>query len=307
MIAIVGDSFVDVLAGVERLPVWGQDTPCHTPIQMQPGGSALNTATQLAHLHGPQVEFFTGLGTDAFGDILVRHLAKHGVTLHSPVLPDVPTGVWIVLTGGGDRGFVTHYGAARVFTVDHINKERLFQAQHIHIGGFYSVPGLIPGLVDLLRDARSRGITLSLDTNYDGSEEWTHLDDILPLLDVFLPNEVEAMLISKRPSVKEAMDYFASVSPHLLTVLKVGGDGVRAHCARTKTNFEFGGIPATILDATGAGDAFNAGFLFEWTQSKDIMKALKWGCAVGSKCVQVVGACTNLPPVEELQTMVDSA
>ncbi|KAF0689124.1 Aste57867_19396 [Aphanomyces stellatus] len=304
LIAVLGDSFVDVLAGVEGLPTWGQDTPCTSPIQMQPGGSALNTATQLANLNGTRVAFHTALGADAFGEMLTGHLAKRHVELHSPLLSNVPTGVCIVLTGRGDRAFVTHYGAARVFAIDHIDKEALFQAKHIHIGGFYSVLGLVPDLAALLREAKARGITLSLDTNYDGSEEWANLEEILPLLDVFLPNEVEARRISKRDSLDEAIAYFAAAAPHMLTVLKVGGDGVRAHCAATSQDFCFGGFPTDVVDATGAGDAFNAGFLYAWTQHHDVMQGLKWGCAVGSMCVRVVGACTNVPAFDALCAMV---
>ncbi|RQM18971.1 hypothetical protein B5M09_001862 [Aphanomyces astaci] len=326
MIAVIGDSFVDVLAGVQTLPAWGQDSPCKEPIQMQPGGSALNTATQLANLNGGGVALFTAVGGDAFGDMLKNHLVKSSVELHAPQLSaHIPTGVCIVLTGQGDRAFATHYGAARVFAVPHINTDALFQAAHIHIGGtlaplllhrphrhlhgscsvgFYSVTGLIPGLADLLRTAKARGITLSLDTNYDGTEAWAGLDDILPLLDVFLPNEVEARRISKCDSLDDALMYFGAVAPDMLTVLKVGSDGVRASCGQF-FRASFGGFPVTkVEDATGAGDAFNAGFLHAWVQSKDVMEGLKWGCAVGAHCVRVVGACATLPSLDAVTALV---
>ncbi|RHY90530.1 hypothetical protein DYB37_006214 [Aphanomyces astaci] len=305
MIAVIGDSFVDVLAGVQTLPAWGQDSPCKEPIQMQPGGSALNTATQLANLNSGGVALFTAVGADAFGDMLKNHLVKSRVDLHAPQLSaHIPTGVCIVLTGQGDRAFATHYGAARVFAVPHINTDALFQATHIHIGGFYSVTGLIPGLADLLRTAKARGITLSLDTNYDGTEAWAGLDDILPLLDVFLPNEVEARRISKCESLDDALMYFGAVAPDMLTVLKVGGDGVRASRGQF-FRASFGGFPVTMVeDATGAGDAFNAGFLHAWVQSKDVMEGLKWGCAVGAHCVRVVGACATLPSLDAVTALV---
>ncbi|ETW05150.1 hypothetical protein H310_04157 [Aphanomyces invadans] len=308
MIAVIGDSFVDVLAGVETLPAWGRDSPCKEPIQMQPGGSALNTATQLANLRGDdEVTFFSAVGADAFGDMLKAHLEKSRVKLHAAHLPlIVPTGVCIVLTGQGDRAFATHYGATRVFAVSHVDLDALFRATHIHIGGFYSVTGLLPGLVDLLKAAKVRGITLSLDTNYDGSEQWNGLDEILPLLDVFLPNEVEAQRISKRDSLDDAVAYFRTVAPSTLIVVKIGREGV---CA-TRGDFHafFRGFPVdNVVDATGAGDAFNAGFLHEWVKTNDVEQALKWGCAVGSHCVRVVGACSTLPDPQHVQQLVRQA
>ncbi|KDO35323.1 hypothetical protein SPRG_00172 [Saprolegnia parasitica CBS 223.65] len=305
-IAVVGDAFVDVLAGIDALPQWGQDTPCAEAIQMQPGGSALNTATQLANLGGSAVAYFSAMGADGFGDMLALHLAKHNVKSFAPQLASHPTGVCIVLTGQGDRAFVTHYGAAHAFAKQHIPMDRLLEAQHIHVGGFYSCIGLLPDLACILEAAKVKGITISLDTNYDGSEAWTQLDAILPLLDVFLPNEVEAMKISKTSSVDAALDYFASLpNGPKLTVIKVGSDGARAITGQTKTVWHHPCFPTTLLDATGAGDAFNAGFLHAWTaDASDVHRALRYGCALGSACVSRLGACTQLPSPETIHAQV---
>ncbi|OQR99540.1 hypothetical protein ACHHYP_05830 [Achlya hypogyna] len=303
MIAVVGDSFVDVLAGVVALPQWGQDTPCADPIQMQPGGSALNTATQLANLGAP-VAFFSAYGADAFGDLLSAHLAKHHVVSHAQALATLPTGVCIVLTGQGDRAFVTHYGAAHAFSQEHIPLERLLDARHIHVGGFYSCIGLLPDLVSLLRVAKAKGITTSLDTNYDGTEAWAHLDAVLPLVDVFLPNEVEAMRITNTTTVDAALVSLSTRGPQL-TVIKTGGDGARAMAATTKAQWRHPCFPTAVVDTTGAGDAFNAGFLYAWTQEPtDVLRALRYGCAVGSACVARLGACLDVPSPESIRALV---
>lgn len=132
--AVVGDTFVDVVAGTlapDQLPKWGGDVECSRPIELQPGGSALNTATHLAnlaqgHALGDRMsvalhtvvgirrglcslkfELFAHcwglcdvcIGTDSFADVVRGHLAKRGVSLHSPVVEGTPTGVCIVLSG----------------------------------------------------------------------------------------------------------------------------------------------------------------------------------------------------------------
>ncbi|TYZ64716.1 hypothetical protein PybrP1_011070 [[Pythium] brassicae (nom. inval.)] len=299
--AVLGDSFVDVVAGTlapEQLPKWGGDVECSRPIQLQPGGSALNTATHIGKLalghphHTLTVELHTVIGTDAFAPVIQAHLTAHSVALSSPVLEGVPTGVCIVLSGTQDRSFITHYGAAREFSVEHIDEAKVLTADHLHVGGFYSCANLQGKLKPLLERARAKGLTISLDTNYDSSEEWHGLDAILPLLDVFLPNEVEAMKIARADTVDDAMTYFAQ-HVHGLTVIKIGEGGARAQCSKTHATWTQGSFKTEVVDVTGAGDSFNAGFLSTWKATRgDVQEALKWGCATASKCVSALGACS---------------
>lgn len=168
----------------------------------------------------------------------------------------------------------------------------MLTADHLHIGGFYSCANLQGNLKPLLESARAKGLTISLDTNYDSSEEWKGLEVILPLLDVFLPNEVEAMKISRTSSVDDAMAYFAQ-HVHGLTVVKIGEGGARAQCSKTNATWTHGSFKTAVVDVTGAGDAFNAGFLATWKATQgDVQEALKWGCATASKCVSALGACS---------------
>ncbi|KAG7395104.1 hypothetical protein PHYBOEH_004217 [Phytophthora boehmeriae] len=311
--AVLGDSFVDVVAGTlapEQLPKWGGDVECSLPIQMQPGGSALNTATHLANLsshnaqHELRVTLHTAVGCDRFADVLKTHLTERNVTLSSPALEGVPTGVCIVLSGATDRSFVTHYGAARKFSIEHVDQQLVLSADHLHIGGFYSCASLRTKLKPLLEKARERGITTSLDTNYDSSEQWDGLEELFPLLDVFLPNEVEAMKVSHTESVDAAMEYFAQRIDGV-TVIKVGSGGARAYCSKKQQEWKQGSYPTAVMDVTGAGDSFNSGFLSAWkTNGGDVANALKWGCATASKTVAALGACAFPLSFDDVQNVV---
>ncbi|KAL0592215.1 hypothetical protein ABG067_000322 [Albugo candida] len=299
--AVIGDAFVDVVAGAlsptQGLPTWGTDVECHCPIQPHPGGSALNTATHLSALSRGKSEFLVDLhtvvGDDFFGKIIHEHLELNQISLQSPCLPELKTGVCIVLSSPSDRGFVTYYGAMRKFSLRHIDRVRVLDANHLHIGGYYSCPQLHSEILPLLKAAKEKGITVSLDTNYDTSDKWDGgLTHILSFVDVFLPNETEARRISRRETIQEAFTFFEQFVDGLI-VIKMGKHGVRARCTRTKCTWFQPTIKVEVQDVTGAGDSFNAGFLYQWKQHpQDVKNALLWGSAVASRCVAEIGAST---------------
>ncbi|KAG3116120.1 hypothetical protein PI124_g4648 [Phytophthora idaei] len=311
--AVLGDAFVDVVAGTlapDQLPQWGSDVECSRPIELQPGGSALNTATHLANLsirnpqHELQVALHTAVGNDSFANVLKAHLADRNVVLSSPTLENAPTGVCIVLSGANDRSFVTHYGAAHKFSVEHIDEKMVLSVDHLHVGGFYSCANLRAKLKPLLQKAKENGITTSLDTNYASSEKWDGLDELFPLIDVFMPNEVEAMKISHTDSVNAAMTYFAERIDGV-TIIKVGAGGAMAHCSKTQQHWKQGSFPTTVVDVTGAGDSFNSGFLSAWkTNGGDVGNALRWGCGTASRTVAALGACSFPLTYEDVQRVL---
>ena len=173
--------------------------------------------------------------------------------------------------------------------------------------GFYSCGSLRANLKPLLVKARAKGVTISLDTNYDSSEKWDDLDVLFSLIDVFLPNEVEAMKISHTESVKAALAYFANRVKGV-TVIKTGASGAIAHCSKAQQQWTQPSFPADVVDVTGAGDSFNAGFLSAWkTNGGDVGDALRWGCGTASRIVAVVGACNLLLGYDDVLKVVSSA
>lgn len=188
-----------------------------------------------------------------------------------------------------------------------MDEARVLGADHLHIGGFYSCASLQRGLKGLLERAHAHGLTTSLDTNYDSSEAWSGLDDLLPLLDVFLPNEVEAMKIAREDSVDAAFAYFAT-RVRGLTVIKIGEGGARAQCSTTGATWTHDSFATEVVDVTGAGDSFNAGFLATWKAmagSDDaVSEALKWGCATASKCVSALGACSLQSSYDDVDAVI---
>ena len=239
-ILVVGDTFVDVAAGpLSEMPPWGHAVVSPDPIRALPGGCALNVASSLSRLcSGRTAALYSGIGNDAFGAIPRRHLNQLGVQLHAASCddPDAPTGVCMVVSGPHDRSLIFHSGIADRFDAKGLPRERL-QAmcaaglRHLHVSGFYSCAALRQDLPRLLRDARACGLTTSLDPNHDPTGEWARVDglwdEILPLLDVLLPNELEALALADTaptPATVAASDE-AAASAATVTSADGGSDG----------------------------------------------------------------------------------
>ena len=156
------------------------------------GGSSSIVAHNAAAM-GLRVQFATVVGDDDFGRIALARMAQVGVDLSSAIVdPTASTGVTIYLPHGEQRHSLTYLGTIAALTTAHLDRQKLLQARHLHISSLFLGTGLQAGLVDLLRFLKSAGMTISLDTNDDPEDKWGFpLYEVLPFVDVFLPNERE--------------------------------------------------------------------------------------------------------------------
>lgn len=288
-VAVLGDAFCDIIAGpLTAMPRWGADLECPHISQLA-GGSALNVAVHLGALCGSNetrsCSFHGLVGNDPFGDFLRRRLADVGVEDAMESAEAAGTGVCIVLSGQDDRGFVTQVGATGLLGTEHLScvKKKIgdagFDRVHVHVGGYYSCGTLRPGLVQFLGELRAEAessgvaLTVSLDTNCDASETWKGLvgeGGVLREVDLFLPNEVEATAIAQAENLPAAADALAAeVRPGGAVVITCGADGAMLQTragaeARSAARRLAAPRGITPVDPTGAGDAFDAGFVFQW-------------------------------------------
>ena len=307
-ILVVGDSFCDVNAGpLTSLPQWGINTVSPAPILAQPGGAALNVASWLQRLRGDAC-LFSGIGSDQFGDMLRRHLEKIGVRLLEAKSADaaLPTGVCMVLSGPEDRAFCSHFGVSDSFdAAELLDGKVLRQLQpplaHVHCAGFFSCGALRKTLPALLRAARAQGASTSLDTNNDASGQWGTVDglwtEILPLVDLVMPNELEACAIAG-----VAPGDIEGAAARLVRQVAAGGHAVITRGADgalvAGPNGSLARVRAPTVAATdpvGAGDAFKAGLLACYLAGTDLADAAQYGCLTGALCVTQRGACADPP------------
>ena len=330
-ISVIGDAFVDVVvAGLEALPTWGKDV-CTDSLAMVTGSSSGNTSASLAAM-GVETHYFTLVGNDKFGKMFTATMKEFGVhTEGIAFIADKPTAVCIVLSGAaqGDRCFINSLGSNNVVSGAHFwaQKDTIARSPHVHVGGYYNCANMQSReLVELLRWLRSKGKTISLDTQTDFAGDWLgvgkSLLEVLPLVDVFLPSETEAKAIARADTVADAVAKLAKLMhKDALLVVKLGEHG--ALVARNGSVLcEHAAFKVKVVDPTGAGDAFNAAFLTKWLSGPKLEEAMLWGCAAGSlRCVSIVtdscccagairvgllSGAENAPSTAELQRFIDS-
>jgi len=296
-IVCLGDAFCDVLvANVAKLPSWGQDASCDA-ISFEAGGSALNTAVHLKSLKPDwTVEFFGCIGDDVGGNLVSQHCAKHRVGMNATTRKDMATGTCIVLSGSADRAFVSNGGACASWDVAEVPVERVAKdAHHLHIGGLFNMITLAPKLASLIERIRAanKQITISMDTGFDSASVWgrDYMELLLGQIDVIKINEVEALGISNEKTLEAALSWFAS-RVRMLAIITLGEKGALA--TPHSDLDELIRIPTakvpSVVDPTGAGDAFNAGFLASFMTDFDLDMALKYACACGTLNVTRIGA-----------------
>jgi sugar/nucleoside kinase (ribokinase family) len=230
--------------------------------EMTLGSSSAILAHNLAVL-GRKVGFVSRVGADAMGSIAMERLAESGVDLSRCIrgAEGSKTGVTILLAHGRSRRILTYPGVMFDLTVADLDVDYLASARHFHLSSLFLQKGLQAGLPGLFRALKGRGLTLSLDTNDDPEDRWDGvLEELLPLVDLFLPNEDEIRRITRRESVEEALDVLSGTVP--LIAVKCGSRG-----ALIQQGVDRVMVPAVAVepvDTIGAGDSFNAGFLAAW-------------------------------------------
>jgi len=223
------------------------------------GSSSAIVAHNLAAL-GVSVGFVTRIGDDPLGVLALERLAERGVDLScvKRVSGGTSTGVTILLTHEGKRHILTYPGTMFEMSAADIDLPYLASARHFHLSSLYLHKALQPDLPQICKQLKAEGLSLSLDTNDDPEDRWTGvLDELLGIVDIFLPNEDEACRITGKPDAETAIEALAKRVP--LVAVKCGKRGSLVEQAGRRWL-----VPAQSvnpLDTVGAGDSFDAGFL----------------------------------------------
>ncbi len=155
---------------------------------------------------------------------------------------------------------------------------------------------LRPGLPRLFERARSLGLSTSLDTNYDPSEEWRGFDELLAVTNVFLPNEAEACSLTREENADLAADRLAGRVETL--AIKLGAQGALgvSKCQKVRAD----SIPVNVIDTVGAGDSFDAGFIYGYLQGWPLEKTLRAAAVCGALSTQAAGGTTAQATLDEV-------
>jgi sugar/nucleoside kinase (ribokinase family) len=294
-----GDLCVDiVMTGADVTPQFGQVEKLVDDYTLEMGGSCSIFACQAAKLD-LRTELLGKVGDDDFGRLIVRRMRESGVdTARVAVDPALKTGMGVALCPPGDRAILTYMGTINVLTPADVSDELLASARHLHHGSYFLHTGLRPGMVEIFRRAKALGLSTSLDTNWDPDERWEGLEELLPLTDIFMPNDQEALRISRRATLELAAERFLELGVRLVTI-KNGSKGARL--ISRDTSIERPVQPVTGGDSIGAGDSFDAGFLAGWLRGLPLERCLEIGMACGRGVASRIGGVAGQPFWHDVQ------
>ncbi|MEX0978525.1 MAG: carbohydrate kinase family protein, partial [Pirellulales bacterium] len=231
------------------------------------------------------------VGQDAFGRFILDTLAAENVdTRDIRQLPDAETsGSLIINVRGEDRRFIHSAGANARLRVADIPLARVRQAKVLYVGGYLLMPALEgEPLATLFREARAGGVKTVLDIVLPGpGDHWHKLESVLRETDVFLPNQDEAAALTGQIDPLAQAQRFAAAGAGAV-VITCGAQG--SVVVSGQTRLRVGAYAVEYKGGTGAGDAFDAGFITGLLLGEDLAGCVRWGSAIGASCVRSISA-----------------
>jgi len=301
-VVCLGILVADVIARpVDRLPERGT-LALVDDVHVYGGGCALNTASALARL-GLRAAAAGKVGVDTLGDVLLGVLEERGVDRRGVVRdPATPTSATVALVGAdGERTFLHLPGANASLRASDLDPELIFSGRALHIGGALLLESLDgEPAAAILAEARRRGLFTSLDTAYDATGRWHRVLPSLEQLDLFTPSIAEARAITGEREPERAARRLRELGVHEVAVT-LGPDG----CYVAGESFE-SHVPAPVIevvDGTGSGDAFAAGFLHAKLAELPLEDAARLANATGALGATASGAYDGLRGLEETSAL----
>ena len=299
-ILVVGELNVDlILNQIESFPEIGKEILAEN-MQLTLGSSSAIFASNICTI-GASVAFLGRIGQDQFGDLVINTLQEKKVNTHYIIRSkNQQTGATIVLNYNEDRAMVTHPGAMAYLEAKHVSDQQLCSARHLHVSSIFLQPALLKNIISLFTRAKACGMTTSLDIQWDPSEKWNvDFKMLLPFVDVFLPNEKEITAITDTNDIGEAVSKLLPFSKAI--IVKMGNKGSRAYVDNKVIESE-AFTNKNVVDAIGAGDSFNAGFISQFIKKASIAKCLDYGNmmgAINTTAAGGTGAFTSLEGIKQ--------
>jgi sugar/nucleoside kinase (ribokinase family) len=302
-VTLAGDTCLDLmLYGLpDELPA--ERELLANKIAIRVGGSGAITAHNLAAL-GNSVGFITAVPGDDFGKLCQSELRSAGVDLSSCVpVRELPTGVTVHLQHSRLRHMFTYAGATFHLSFEDLDLHYLSDARHFHMSSYYLQRALTPRIPELFAKLKQSGLTISLDPNDDPSNLWDRqILEAIRFVDILMPNEREACMLAGEEDLDSAIAVLRDLVP--LLVIKRGADGAFAFRGRESWHASVHDIG--VVDAVGAGDSFNAGFLHAWIRGWPIEKALAFGSSTGAWSASASGGTSAFRATGSVRTNVSA-
>jgi sugar/nucleoside kinase (ribokinase family) len=279
-VLVVGELNIDlILNKIAVFPAMGKEILADE-MTVTLGSSSAIFANNLSIL-GSKVAYIGKVGKDSFADQVCSTLKESGVDISNIIkTPEFSTGLTVALNYDNDRAMVTYPGAMHDLNIGDITDEALNTASHMHLSSVFLQEGLKPDVIRLFKRAKELGLSTSFDPQWDPYEKWdVDLKSLLPYVDVFLPNKDELQQFTACATIEKALETIKACC-HVV-VVKNGEEGALMW-DKTKVVAQKAFLNESVVDAIGAGDSFNSGFIYKYTNHKPLAECLEFAALTGA-------------------------
>ncbi len=285
----IGDVMLDVIARINVSPQkinFGSDTA--SQISTSSGGAAGNVAAWLTRTDARST-IVSHVGDDPAGAAIVAEFDALGVNHGDLVIPGETSGVVVVLVdSSGERTMFPDKGANSRLTVTDLPDLGAFQA--VYVSGYALLNPLArDGVLAMIEKIKADGLPIYFDPASVGSMKDVtdkELHTWFSMMDILLLNEEESIYLTGSVDIERALDYLLDFSQ--VVVIKRGSAGAIAK-ARGFDSISLPAVATTVIDTTGAGDSFAAGFIASYSKNHDLAAAVQAGGELAAGCVAIVG------------------
>lgn len=303
-VSVVGELNVDIIMrGINGFPELDKEKLAEEG-RITLGSSSAICAVGLSRL-GAKVNFIGAVGDDILGEYILRFLNNEEInTIRVRRQTNANTGFTVSLTYPENRALITYAGVMKDFSINEEDIEFISSNSiHLHVSSFFLQKRLQQDIKDLFLKIRDRGLTISLDPGWDPEDKnWFKLKELFSLVNILFLNEIEAQRVYSTLYREDAnLDRIAeTLSKEVETlVVKLGEKGALAVIDNNR--YYMKSFKVDVVDTTGAGDAFNAGFLYGRLNGYSVDKCLLVGNACGALSCTGIGGTTNLPTLKGLE------
>ena len=298
-VLVIGELNMDLIfSGVESFPELGKEKIARG-MNLTLGSSSAIFAANIARL-GVNVEFCGMIGNDEFKGEIVETLQEYGVDTSLIKFSDqFKTGLTVIIQQPEDRAMITYPGAMEKFSLADIPDHAFQQARHMHVSSLFLQPALKNDLFAIIDKAKSNGMSVSIDPQWDPDEKWDL--DVMKLLqniDFFLPNEAEFLHLTASETVEGGVQKLKNTSGGAV-IIKRGING-----ATFLSDGDSDTIPTFInehpVDAVGAGDSFDAGFIYRFLRGDALRECVQFANLTGAVSTTQAGGTTAITSLEEV-------
>ena len=268
------------------------------------GGCAANVAIDLAK-QGVDVEVVGCIGRDAAADVVTRAFETHGVgSSHIARVSDYETSKTVILlVEGQDRRYLHCVGANQAFSVEYVSHDWICQLKVFYLGGLFALPGVdFAQLAALLEFCRQCNVVTVVDVvTPQDLRDTSQLKPLLPLIDVFVPNDDEAKVFTGVTDPFDQLRKFQEAGANTVIITR-GADGSVA--TRDDRIWSCGAYYMKMVDPSGCGDAFTSGVIRSILMGWDLSQTLQYASAVGASAARAAGTTQSVFSAAEAEAFV---